>query len=77
MELLVAPLPLTITPASSTSHKVTIEGDDIACARLRATDGRVRGFNADARGIAQRLRACNVGANDVALDNVAGPGNNV
>ena len=58
---------------------LSIESNDVACARLRATDRREphsricppRG------GLPQRLRACDIGTNDVALDDLAGPGDDV
>ena len=49
--------------------RCTIKRDDIARARLRAAYRRARSAkNADARRISQRVRACNVGTNGVALD---------
>src|SRR5262249_10922955 len=50
----------------------TVEGDDVARVSVRAADGVVVTIDQDAARIAQRLGAGNIGANNVALEEVAG-----
>ncbi len=58
-----------------TTHRSApaVEGDDVARVRVGAAYGIVMTVNGDpARGVAQRLCACDIGADYVTLDKVAG-----
>ena len=49
-----------------------VEGDDVARVRVGAAHGVVMTANEDPARVAQRLCACDIGANDVTLDEIAG-----
>src|SRR5437867_12408857 len=61
----------------ATTHRgaPAVEGDDVARVRVGAAYGIVMTVNGDpARGVAQRGCACDIGADYVTLDKVAGGG---
>jgi hypothetical protein len=49
-----------------------VEGDDVARVRVGAAHGVVVTVNENSARVGQRLCACDIGANDVALDKVGG-----